>query len=165
MRPTAWMIDMGYVVKASSGQFNLDYVSAHQLIEERCSRTQAFLFNGFDPAYGVPAGLQRFYEAMRRYGMKIRLQPMQSGPPGANRQRRVDVDLCAHLVWQASKTEVSTLVLTAGDQDLLPAVEVVRERLGKQLILFTYEKNVHRELAQSASEWWLFETDADRLAR
>ena len=159
------MVDVGYVVRASEGKFRLDYVGAHQLLEERCGPTRVFLFNGFDMAYGTPNGLQRFYDAMERYGMEVRLQPMQSGPPGTNRQRRVDVDLSAHLVWLASIQSIATLVLTTGDQDFVPAVAVVRERFGKRVVLLTYAGNVHRELAESADEWWLFEDATTRLAR
>ena len=123
MNTAAWLVDVGYVVKASEGLFRLDYVRARRLVEERCGSTGAFLFNGYDVAYGIPAGLQAFYETMRQHGMEVRLQPMQSGAPGAidpgtqaNRQRRVDVDLGAHLVWQASLADVETLVVTTGDQ-------------------------------------------------
>jgi len=162
---TAWLVDVGYVVKASEGVFRLDYVGAHRLLEERWGRTEAFLFNGFDPAYGISDGLKRFYTAMEKHGMHVRLQAMESDPGGSNRQRRVDVDLSAHLVWQASLDSVSTLVLSAGDQDFLPAVEIVREQFGKRVALFTYKQSVHNELVECADEWWLFEDEAARLAR
>ena len=64
------------------------------MVEERCGPARAFLFNGYDEVYGIPAGLQAFYDEMERQGMVVRLQPMQSGVPGvigrdaqANRQR------------------------------------------------------------------------------
>ena len=138
---------------------------AHRWLEARCGPLRAYLFNGFDPAYGIPAPLQAFYRAMERYGMTVRLHPMDPGPVGTNRQRRVDVDLAAHLVWQASLSDVSTLVLTTGDQDLLPAVEIARERFDKKVVLFTYDQNVHHELAASVDDWWLFEDEEARLAR
>jgi uncharacterized LabA/DUF88 family protein len=165
MDSASWLVDVGYVVKASEGKFRLDYVATHRLLEERYGRTRTFLFNGYDLAYGIPEGLQKFYGAMEHYGMVVRLQPMQSDLPGKNRQRRVDVDLAAHLVWQASLGDVTTLVLTTGDQDLLPAVEVARERCGKRVLLYTYERNVHTDLVASVDEWRLFEDDQDRVAR
>jgi uncharacterized LabA/DUF88 family protein len=161
---SAWLVDVGYVVKASEGIFRLDYVQAHRIVGERCGPARAFLFNGYDEAYGIPAGLQAFYEAMRQYGMVVRLQPMESGLQ-ANRQRGVDVDLAAHLVWQAGLAEVETLVVTTGDQDLIPAVEVARERLGKRVVLFTYRRSVSHELIDRADEWWCFEDEQARLAR
>lgn len=165
MHDTAWLVDVGYVVGASEGLFRLDYVRAEGLLQRRCGVVQSFLFNGVDPVYGIPEGLQAFYDAMRTRGMLIRLQPMASGATGNNRQRRVDVDLGAHLVWQASLPEVRTLALTSGDQDLLPAVEVAREQLHKRVVLFTFQKNVSRELVESADEWWSFEEDRGQLAR
>lgn len=181
MNTASWLVDVGYVVKASEGLFRLDYLQAHKAIEARCGPTGAFLFNGYDEAYGIPAGLQAFYDAMLAYGMEVHLQPMQAADAGAsscggapcaehtgtqaNRQRRVDVDLASHLVWQASLGAIETLVVTTGDQDLVPAIEVVRERMHKRVALFTYRRNVSRELVDRADEWWLFEDEGARLAR
>jgi uncharacterized LabA/DUF88 family protein len=168
----AWLVDVGYVVKASEGIFRLDYLQARRYLESKCGAVRAFLFNGYDEAYGIPAGLQAFYDAMRAHGMEVRLQPMQAHPPcaeqadgQANRQRRVDVDLAAHLVWQASLEDVETLVITTGDQDLIPAIEVVREGMHKRVVLFTYRCNVNHELVELADAWWLFEEEGARLAR
>jgi len=165
MKNTVWLVDVGYVVKASDGRFKLDYVQAERFLMEKCGPTRIFLFNGFDAAYGIPGGLQAFYDAMTRHGMQVRLQPMQSGPPGTNRQRRVDVDLSAHLVWQASLPEIETVVLTTGDQDFIPAVQLVQGEFGTRVILFTYDAMVNSDLVQIANEWWRFETEQERLAR
>jgi uncharacterized LabA/DUF88 family protein len=75
------------------------------------------------------------------------------------------VDLGAHLVWQASLPGVETLVLTSGDQDILPAVEVARERMRKRVVLYTYRENVSRELVEAVDEQWLFEDERRRLER
>jgi uncharacterized LabA/DUF88 family protein len=172
MSSATWLVDVGYVVKASEGLFRLDYVQAERHLAQRCGSIRTFLFNGYDETYGIPSGLRAFYETMRQHGMEVRLQPMQPGAPcaqdrgtQANRQRRVDVDLAAHLVWQASLEEVRTLVVTTGDQDLVPAIEVVHERLHKRIVLFTYRRNVSHELVDMADEWWLFEDEEARLAR
>lgn len=165
MENVAWLVDIGYVVKASEGKFKLDYVAAERFLEETCGPVRTFLFNGVDPAYGVPPGLQAFYDAMRLHGMQVRLHPMQSGPPGTNRQRRVDVDFSAHLVWQASLPEVQTIVLTTGDQDFVPAVELARNEFGKSVILFTYKAVVHSDLIAATDQWWKFEDEKARVAR
>jgi uncharacterized LabA/DUF88 family protein len=174
MNSAAWLVDVGYVVKASEGIFRLDYLRALRHLESKCGPTRAFLFNGYDEAYGIPAGLRAFYDAMRAQGMEVRLQPMQAadagahrctGEPESNRQRRVDVDLAAHLVWQASLATVETLVVTSGDQDLIPAIKVAREQMRVRVILFTYRRNVSHELVELADAWWLFEDEAERLAR
>ncbi len=54
----------------------------------------------------------------RATGMTVSLSPM-SGTPGMgdHRQRRVDVDLASHLVWQASLPQIQRIVVTTGDQD------------------------------------------------
>ncbi|GAB4515739.1 MAG: hypothetical protein Kow0047_27660 [Anaerolineae bacterium] len=161
----AWLIDVGYVVKASDGRFKLDYVAARRLLEGRFGRTRAFLFNGFDPQYGIPPGLQSFYDAMRRQGMEIRLHPMESGPPGENRQRRVDVDFSAHMIWQASLPEIEAIVITTGDQDFVPAVELAKAEFGKTVVLFTYESFVHHDLAAAVDDWMLFETYKDQVVK
>ncbi len=165
MAHVAWLVDVGYVVKASDGKFRLDYIQAEQLLGERWGSVQGYLFNGVDAGYGIPAGLQRFYDAMGRHGMHVRLQPMDVGPSGLTRQRRVDVDFSAHLVWQASLPDTAVLAITTGDQDFVPAVELVRQAYGKHVLLFTYDAMVHRDLVSAASEWWKFEDHQPRLAR
>lgn len=165
MARVAWLVDVGYVVKASEGSFKLDYIKAEEFLAENFGPARSFLFNGIDPAYGISPGLQAFYDAMTLHGMVVRLQPMQSGPPGTNRQRRVDVDFSAHLVWQACLPETRTLVLTTGDQDFVPAVELVRHEFGKRVILFSYSVVVHQDLIAAVDEWWQFEHEAKRLAR
>jgi uncharacterized LabA/DUF88 family protein len=165
MNTASWLVDVGYVVRASENKFRLDYVAAEQFVVERCGPARSFLFNGFDEAYGIPRGLRAFYEAMKRVGMEVSLQPMESGAPGNNRQRRVDVDFSAHVVWQASLPHVESLILTTGDQDFVPAVDLVRERFSKRVILFTYEANVHADLIAAADERWLFEEHEAMLAR
>jgi uncharacterized LabA/DUF88 family protein len=165
MACVSWLIDIGYVVKASEGKFRLDYVATEKYLHSVCGATRTFLFNGFDPAYGIQAGLKAFYNSMRLHGMQVRLQPMQSGAPGTNRQRRVDVDFSAHLMWQASLPHVHTLVITTGDQDFVPAVELARDEFKKKIILFTYEGMVNQDLIAAVHEWWKFEHQEARLAR
>ena len=163
MHRMAWLVDIGYLARASADHFRLDYVAAERLLEEAFGPAQTFLFNGYDSLYGIPEGLQAFYDAMQRHGMVLQLHPMQPGPPGANRQRRVDVDFGAHLVWQASLPHVQTLVVTTGDQDFIPAVEVVKTRLDKRVILFTYNSCVSEDLAAVVDRWWRFKQDRTRL--
>ncbi|HUS14720.1 MAG TPA: NYN domain-containing protein [Chloroflexia bacterium] len=166
MARAAWLVDVGYVVKASEGRFKLDYLRAERYLESRCGPIRSYLFNGVDPAYGIPPGLQRFYDAMTGHGMTVRLHPMQSfGPHGGNRQRRVDVDFSAHLVWQACQAEIDTVVLTTGDQDFVPAVQLARNEFEKRVVLFTYDTMVHHDLIACASEWWKFEEAENRVAR
>jgi uncharacterized LabA/DUF88 family protein len=68
-------------------------------------------------------------------------------------------------VWQASLPEIQTVVLTTGDQDFVPAVELVRNEFGKPVILFTYKAMVHADLIAAADEWWTFEDQKAWVAR
>lgn len=167
MATTAWLIDVGYVVKvAGKGRFKLDYVAAEEVLSHRFGTTATFLFNGYDEAFGIPDGLHKFYEAMRHHGMAVRLHPMSSGvASGTHYQRRVDVDLAAHLVWQATLPEIEQIVLTAGDQDFLPAVEMARDKLGKRLVLFTYDRDVSNVLKNAVDEHLLLESFRERVER
>lgn len=165
MASVSWLIDMGYIVKASENRFKLDYVEAKTYLEEQCGATRAFLFNGYDTAYGISPRLWAFYDTIAMHNFKVRLHPMQSGPPGTNRQRRVDVDFSAHLIWQASLPEIEKLIITSGDQDFVPAVELVRCEYKKPVILFSYETMVHRDLVDCVNDWWRFETQENRLAK
>lgn len=161
-----WLVDMGYVVKAAASRFKLDYVRARDLLRTRFGPVEVFLFNGYDESIGVPSGLQAFYAAMGHQGMTVRLHPMAgSSAEGDHRQRRVDVDLAAHLVWQASLPGVDRIVLTSGDQDFLPAVTLVQRAFGKPVVLFAFDRNVHRSLAAAANERLDFEAVAQEISR
>jgi len=54
-------------------------------------------------------------------------------------------------------------VLTTGDQDFVPAVELVRREFQKHVLLFSYEKMVNQDLIAAVNTWWQF--DATQLAR
>jgi uncharacterized LabA/DUF88 family protein len=150
---TVWLVDIGFVVKVGSQRFKLDYVAAARWLEQRYGPVSTFLFNGFDPVYDIPAGLKAFYSAMKAHGMTVCLHPMSGRPGyGDHRQRRVDVDMTAHMIWQASLTDVERIVLTTGDQDFLPAVQIAREHCGKQMVLLCYDQDVSNELKLSMDE-------------
>jgi uncharacterized LabA/DUF88 family protein len=150
---TVWLVDIGFVVKVGSQRFKLDYVATARWIEQRYGPVSTFLFNGFDPVYDIPPGLKAFYSAMKAHGMSVCLHPM-SGKPGYgdHRQRRVDVDMTAHMIWQASLADVERIVLTTGDQDFLPAVQIARQGYGVQMVLLCYDQDVSNELKLSMDE-------------
>ena len=163
---SAWLVDIGYVVKTAPARFKLDYVAARHVLQAQFGAVNTFLFNGYDEAFGIPAGLRAFYEAMEEQGMTVRLHPMAGASASRDhRQRRVDVDIAAHMVWQASLATIERIVLTSGDQDFLPAVRMVQEQFGKKLVLFAYDLNVHKALQAAADRHILFEHHQERLAR
>ena len=163
---TAWLVDVGYVVKTAPARFKLDYVAARDLLSARYGSVQAIVFNGYDESFGLSPGLRGFYQAMEQQGMTVRLHPMAGDLAlGDHRQRLVDVDIAAHMVWQASLATVERIVLTSGDQDFLPAVEMVRDKLRKEVVLFAYTANVHKALQSAADCVLRFEDHEQRLAR
>ena len=167
MGTCAWLVDMGYVVKtAKKSGMRLDYVLAREVLEDRFGETRAFLFNSFDESFGIPDGLRAFYHAMEQRGMTVRLHPMTgAADTGTHRQRRVDVDLAAHAVWQASRSEVDVVVITTGDQDLVPAAALCRERFGKEMVLFVFRHDVSRALQEAVDDQMFFEDYREQLSR
>lgn len=166
MNKVVWLVDIGYVVRASEGKFKLDYIKAERFLSELLGPTQTFLFNVFDPAIGIQPGLRAFYDAMSRQGMSILLHPTQlSGSTPRQRTCRLDTDFAAHLVWQSGLPQVDCVVLTTGENDFVPPIDLARNQLGKRLILFSYNALVPYELATAVTEWWQFEYVADQVMR
>jgi hypothetical protein len=153
-----WLIDMGYITKASKGRFKLDYLAGKSLIEQKLSdQCRAIIFNSVDKRYGVETGLAQFYHTMRQAGFVVNLYQMEGGS-----QKQVDVAIAAHGVWRAAQGDL--VILSSGDIDFLPAVEVITKQAQRRLILFAYDFGVHAELIRAASDHWLFE-DHQELQR
>jgi uncharacterized LabA/DUF88 family protein len=167
MNECAWLVDMGYVVKAAKrNSMKLDYVIGQQLLSCRYGPTAVFLFNSYDPAYGIADGLRGFYYAMEQKGMVVCLHPMSGeSAAGNHRQRRVDVDFASHAVWQASLQDVKNIVLTTGDQDMVPMAKLCQDRFNVQIVLFTFRSDVSQALANLANERIFFEDHRGELDR
>ncbi len=164
---SAWLVDMGYVVKTSAkGLFKLDYTKAAEVVARLHGPPTTFLFNGYDTSYGVPEGLKSFYHAMESQGMKVCLHPMSSDSGGGRHvQRRVDVDFAAHLIWQASLPTIEHIVLTTGDQDMIPALEIAKREYKKRVVLFSFDRDVHADLRKIVDNHLFFETFKTEIAR
>jgi uncharacterized LabA/DUF88 family protein len=146
-----WLIDMGYVTKASKGRFKLDYIAGKKFIEQKLEdRCQAVIFNSVDKRYGIDKGLAQFYHTVQQAGFTVNLYQMEGGS-----QKQVDVAIASHAVWRATRGD--TIILTTGDIDLLPAAQLITEETRCKLILLTYDFGVHQEMINTASEHWLFE--------
>src|SRR5215510_10088353 len=153
-----WLIDMGYITKASKGRFRLDYIITRQYIEEKLKdQCQPVIFNSVDNKRGVDRSLTQFYYTVRQAGFTVNLYQMEGGS-----QKQVDVALASHGVWRA--TQGDTIILSSGDIDFLPAVRLITEIAQQKLILFTYDFGVHEELIRAASEHWIFD-DYPQLER
>jgi uncharacterized LabA/DUF88 family protein len=159
-----WLVDMGYVVKASEGSFRLDYAATQAWLTEQIGPARSILFNSYSPERGLEPAMKQFYDRMKsQHGMSVRLQPLGLDRYGGTKQRRVDVDLATQMVWLATDEETETFVLTTGDQDFVPAVRLVREECDIWVTLLTYDRHVSEELSAEVDEHWLFEDHQSRL--
>jgi uncharacterized LabA/DUF88 family protein len=146
-----WLIDMGYITKASKGRFKLDYIKAKQWIERKLQdRCQAIIFNSVDKRFGMGKGLVQFYHTIQQAGFTVNLYQMEGGS-----QKQVDVAIAATAVYKA--TQGHTVILSSGDLDFLPAVNLVTQEIQAKLILFTYNFGFHDDLSNAASEHWMIE--------
>lgn len=145
-----WLIDMGYITKASKGRFKLDYIACKKHIEKALNgKCTPIIFNSMDQ-YGVDVGLNQFYYTVKQNGFIVNLYQMEGGS-----QRQVDVAIGAHIVYHAMKGDY--VVLSSGDIDFLPAVKLVKEETEVKLYLFSYDFGVHDELINISDDHWLFE--------
>jgi hypothetical protein len=164
----AWMVDVGFVVKAATdgGRFKVDYIAARRFLDERLGKTDAYLFNSIDSSLGVPRGLAAFYEVVKRQGFKVRLIEMTGDPAaGTHRQQGVDEALIAQFAASAAMPDIASIVLTSGDAHFIPAVEQARHTHGVRTVLFGYDVNVSAELKAAVDEFWPFEKFEPTLTR
>ena len=149
---SVWLIDMGYVVGVSGQRFKIDYIKSRRQIQEWLGeQPTSVIFNSVDPKRSIPPGLAGFYETMRHSGFTVNLYEMEGG-----KQRMVDVAITSQAVWYAARGQ--TVVLTTGDIDFLPVVELITKTISGKLILFAYEYGVHEKIAEASSEYWTFES-------
>ena len=146
-----WLIDMGYITKASRGRFKLDYIAGKQFIEDEFKdHCSAIVFNSVDKRYGIAKGLMQFYHTIQQAGFIVNLYEMEGGS-----QKQVDVALASTAVWRAAQGD--DIVISSGDIDFLPAVQLITQTAGRKLTLFTYDFGIHHELIKAASQHWIFE--------
>jgi uncharacterized LabA/DUF88 family protein len=154
-----WLIDVGYVTKASKGRGKLDYLATKLFLEKKCNATcLPIIFNSVD-SFGVDFGLNQFYYTMKKEGFVVNLYKMEGGA-----QKQVDVAIGSYLVYHAMKGH--SIVLTSGDIDFVPAVNVARmadERAN--ITLFTYNFGVSEALSKASSEHWFFEDHGQLLKK
>jgi uncharacterized LabA/DUF88 family protein len=148
---SAWLIDMGYVTKASKGRGRVDYIATKAFLEARSGgECLPIIFNSIDRDR-VDLGLKQFYYTVRQKGFIVNLYPMEGGA-----QKQVDVAIGAHLVYYAMKG--INIVLSSGDIDFLPALELAKKENGHiGICLLTYRFGVHQALTDIASEHLFFE--------
>ena len=154
-----WLVDMGYVVGAGSHLFKIDYVKARRQITEKLgSEPFSIIFNSVDPKIPIPLGLQNFYTQMKQAKFQVKLYEMEGG-----RQRMVDVAIASQAVLASSRGH--NVILTSGDIDFLPAIEVITKQIKGKVTLFTYDHGVHEKVIEAATDHWFFEDMRQRIEK
>jgi uncharacterized LabA/DUF88 family protein len=154
-----WLIDMGYLTKASKGRGKVDYLAVKTFLESKYNGgCFPVIFNSVD-ASGVDTGLNQFYFTMKKAGFEVNLYRMEGGA-----QKQVDVAIGAHLVYHALKDRA--IILSSGDIDFLPAIHLIRnEKPHLPVTLLTYDTGVHRLLVEASTERLLIEDYPELIRR
>ncbi|MBT1687619.1 NYN domain-containing protein [Dawidia soli] len=145
-----WLIDVGYITRASRGRGKVDYVKTRAFLEKRYNATgNALIFNGVDKRYGIDLGLKQFYYNMETSGFGVKLYEMEGGA-----QKQVDVAIASYIVYYAMQGY--RIVLSSGDRDFVPALLLATEQ-GAAVTLMTYDLGVHGDLMALSGEILHFE--------
>jgi uncharacterized LabA/DUF88 family protein len=157
MEEVVWLIDMAYVTKASKGRGKVDYIATMKALEKKFVRPcLPIIFNSVD-SYGVDVGLNQFYYTVKKAGFVVNLYQMEGGA-----QKQVDVAIGAHMVYYGMKA--CPLVLSSGDIDFLPAIQVVRKNNeAHPITLLSFDFGVHDALIQECTEHLLFENHPEMM--
>ena len=152
-----WLIDMGYITKASKGRGKVDYIATRDFLATAFKQPcQAMIFNSVDSSR-VELGLSQFYYTVKKEGFAVNLYPMEGGA-----QKQVDVAIASHMVFHA--LQGSDIVLSSGDIDFVPAMQLIRSHnpnIG--ITLLTYNFGVHEQLKQLATRTLFFEEHSETL--
>lgn len=153
-----WLIDIGYITKASKAFGKIDYLATKLFLEKRFNvPCVPIIFNSVDNQ-GVELGLKQFYFTMEKSGFIINLYKMEGGA-----QKQVDVAIGSHLVYYAMKK--NKIVLSSGDIDFVPAIHVAKkDDPSVNITLLTFQFGVSDTLAAAADDQLLF-TDYPEILR
>jgi uncharacterized LabA/DUF88 family protein len=153
-----WLIDIGYITKASKAFGKIDYLATKLFLEKKFKLPcLPIIFNSVDHG-GVELGLKQFYYTMEKAGFIVNLYKMEGGA-----QKQVDVAIGSHLVYYAMKG--NNIVLSSGDIDFVPAVQLAkRDNPDVSITLLTFDFGVSETLAENASAK-IFFTDHPEVLR
>lgn len=152
-----WLIDMGYITKASKGRGKVDYIATRNFLASTFKKScHAIIFNSVDSS-GVELGLSQFYYTVKKEGFIVNLYLMEGGA-----QKQVDVAIASHMVFYAMQG--SDIVLSSGDVDFVPAIQLIRDhKESVGVTLLTYNFGVHEELKKLATNRMFFEEHPQTL--
>lgn len=159
MHNIVWLIDVGYVTKASKGRGRVDYIETRKFLEEKFNAPcLPILFNSIDK-HRVETGLNQFYYTVKKAGFTVNLYEMEGGS-----QKQVDVAIGSHLVYYALKG--FAIILSSGDIDFVPAINVARmDDESLNVTLLTFRFGVHEQLSELSTEHLFFEDHPQMIRR
>ena len=154
---SVWLIDMGYVTKASKGRSRVDYIATKNFLQRHLStEILPIIFNSVD-AQRPDLKLNQFYYTVKQAGFQVNLYQMEGGA-----QKQVDVALGSHLVFYAMKGY--DLIISSGDIDFLPAIQLIKNELPDiKIRLLTYNFGVHKELSAASDDHLYFEDHPETI--
>jgi uncharacterized LabA/DUF88 family protein len=154
-----WLIDMGYVTKASKGRGKVDYIATKTFLENIYKGScLPIIFNSVD-SYGVEFGLNQFYFTVKKAGFIVNLYPMEGGA-----QKQVDVAIASHLVYYALKGY--HIVLSSGDIDFVPAIQMARkDDQNTKVTLLTFDFGVHDSLSKLSTDHLFFDEHPETIRK
>ena len=150
---TAIFIDGGYLEKCADP--GVDYAALVKRLRGDNRLLQAYYYNGYpyDPQRLSKATPQNiaFFENKMRFFRKLESLPKFTCRYGYTvyregifMQKGVDTLIVVDMLTLAARKSVDSIMLLAGDRDLMPGVKAVRE-FGVIVDLFTFDKKTYAE--------------------
>lgn len=97
------------------------------------------------------ANQQSLFSHLRSQGIKIKMGYLLLHPDGHFHEKGVDVQIAVDMVKSSLNDEYDSFYLISSDTDLLPAIEVVREK-GKKVVYVGFENFKSQALSRNCSQ-------------
>jgi uncharacterized LabA/DUF88 family protein len=163
----AIFIDGGYLTKVLENEFSrpfLDYQKLSNVLAGTNQRLRTYYYDCM-PYQGNPPTVEqsqkhsaksRFIHSLTRGVQRFQFRQgrLRRTASGQFEQKRIDVLLAIDMVRLSSKKQIDTVVLIAGDSDLVPAVEASKEE-GAIVRLYYSPRSVSDELLNVCDERYL----------
>jgi uncharacterized LabA/DUF88 family protein len=164
MGQCAIFIDGGYLAKVLENDFGrpfLDYQKLSDKLAHPHERLRTYYYDCM-PYQSNPPTLEerqrhssksKFMHALTRGVQRFQFRQgrLRKSGSGQFEQKRIDVLLAIDMVRLCSKKQIGTVILIAGDSDLVPAVEACKEE-GAIVQLYYRKRSVSDELLNVCDE-------------
>lgn len=160
----AVFIDGGYFSKVVEKHFNkakVDFQKLSDVLSEPIARLRTYYYDCM-PYQGNPPSQQekakytakaQFFHAISRGVQRFQLRQgkLRKTGDGKFEQKRIDVLLGVDMTRLCSKKQIDTVILIAGDSDLVPAIEACKEE-GAIIRLYYHHSSISDELLNVSDE-------------